>query len=160
MNNDMTSFLGFPLEKLIIASQEFPSNELTVAGKNIKKILKFLYPELPVKVSTMRYSGGNSLNIAWPDYKNLGLSEKDTPTQEIIKTIETAFSAGQFNGYEDSYDSCKTHMHIYGKAKCIFMESSDSLFSAQKIIEHEKKILEKSLKKTHIEINKQHSTRL
>jgi len=160
MNNDNNSFLGFSLEKLIIASKDFPSNELVVAGKNIKKILKFLYPELPVKVSTIRYSMGNSLNIAWPDYKTLGLSEKETPTQEVIKTIKDAFSAGNFNGYEDSYDACKTHMHIYGKAKYIFMDSSDSLFSAQKIIEHEKKILEKSLKKTSVKINKQNSTRL
>lgn len=160
MHNDNNSFLGVSLEKLIIARQEFPSNELIVAGKNIKKILKFLYPELPVKVSTMRYSMGNSLNIAWPDYKKLGLSEKEIPNQEVIKTIEAAFSSGKFNGYEDSYEPCKTHMHLYGKAKYIFMESSASLFSAQKIIEDEKKILEKSLKKTHAKINKQNSTRL
>lgn len=153
-------FLGISLEKLIIAKQEFPSNELTIAAKNIKKILKELYPELPVKVSTSRYSGGNSLNVAWPDYNKLGLEERHTPSQEIITAIETAFSSGKFDGYDDSYESQKSRMHIYGKAKFIFMASSYSLFSAEKIIEAEKKMLDKSIKKSVNKVNKKEINRL
>lgn len=145
-DNDKT-FLGIKLDKLTVVNPELPWNDLIVAGKNIKYILKTLYPDIPIKIKTNKYSQGNSLNVMWPDYKSLGLQEREVPDEKIIQEIEKTFSAGKYDGYQDSYEVIRNDMHMYGRAKFIFCESSSSVFSAEKIIEDEKKILEKNLKK-------------
>jgi len=64
------------------------------AAKEIKQLLKKIYPSIKFSVKSDIFAGGDSINVSW----NLG------PTQSRIQSLIEKYQEGSFDGMTDSYN--------------------------------------------------------
>lgn len=84
-----------------------------VAAKNIRAELKRAYQGVKFSVTTSKYSGGDSVRIAWTD----------GPTSQQVQGITNKYAGGSFDGMTDSYDYKRSPWtEVYGDAKYIFCD--------------------------------------
>lgn len=100
---------------LLVLNQDDYKSSLVTAAKNVRIELKKAFPKVKFKVTTSRYSGGDSLRASWVD----------GPTTAQVDAIIQKYSAGSFNGMDDMY----TYDHnvfneVFGDAKYVFAERS------------------------------------
>jgi hypothetical protein len=69
------------------------ANSLVAAAKNIRIELGQAFRGCTFRVHSSRFSGGNSISIRWTD----------GPTTKQVDAIADRYSAGDFNGSDDSY---------------------------------------------------------
>lgn len=109
---------------------EYPNLEIgngpVVAAKNLRKLLKAAFPGAKFSVTTSKYSGGNSVRVAWTD----------GPTTAAVEEILDRFDGGSFNGMDDSYTYCDTAWNsLFGSARYTFANRSYSDALVAKAIE-------------------------
>jgi len=93
------------------------SAQLTTAAKNVRFELKAAFPGVKFSVKTQRYTGGDSLNVAWTD----------GPTTKQVDAIIQKYQGGSFNGMEDYYEYGNNVFNdIFGDAKYVFANRSYS----------------------------------
>lgn len=112
------------------------NNSVTYAAKNIKKILKALYPNTKFSVKTFFYANGNSINISWEqneDFNILGPGKKE---KEILSK---AFRYGNLDNYEEE----ENLLQQYGQVKFLHYYPHD--LSSDKIAVLQKEVLDKHL---------------
>lgn len=84
------------------------------AAKNIRQMLKAAFPKIKFSVTAPHY---DTINIKWTD----------GPTGQAVEAIVNQFSAGSFDGYDDSYKySHSAWSNIFGSAKYIFCNRDHS----------------------------------
>lgn len=89
----------------------------TIAAKNIRTEMKGAFPGVTFSVRTSKYSGGNSINIAWTD----------GPTLAQVEKIANKYAGGRFDGMTDSYEyKDSPWTEVFGEAKYVFCERSYS----------------------------------
>lgn len=83
---------------------------LKAAATNIRRMLKAAFPGVKFSVRSESFSGGNSIDIRWTD----------GPRVADVDAIVDPFSAGSFNGMDDSY-TYKTSpwTELFGSAKYV-----------------------------------------
>lgn len=122
--NKMSELFGIDLKKLKLKklpeTEDYDSgynNKVTYAAKNIKQILKALYPKIKFSVKTQFYSGGNSINIFWEECEDFNIIG---PRSKQKKLLERAFRYGDLDDYEDEENLLKPYggtkfFHFYPK---------------------------------------------
>ncbi len=95
---------------------------VTLAAHNLRTLLKQQYPGTKFRVTTEKYSGGNSMTVRWTD----------GPTTKAIDALADRFSGGSFNGMEDIYENHDSPWHVFGEARYIhtYHEYSDAVLAA------------------------------
>lgn len=143
------------LEKLEVLEEKYSSKRLNIAAKNIKKIVKDLYPEiLMVKIASSRFANGDSITVSLIYDKNISEEEQKEyrRKEKHIEGIISVFSDSGFDGMTDSsYSLSNSFNNKYGSAKFVhasarsyYDEEKESFF--KKKIKEEKKQIEKVLK--------------
>ena len=92
-------------------------NALVAAARNIRKELAAAFPGVKFSVRNSRYSGGNSLRVAW----------MDGPQTAQVDEIVSKYEFGRFDGMDDSYrfnDSAWTD--AFGGAYYVMTSRSES----------------------------------
>lgn len=102
-------------KKLVLESIESSKKSRhALAGSNVRKELKFKFPDTKFKVTTESYSGGSSLRVSWFD---------GVPASKV-DAILSKYEYGSFNGMEDIYEYDKNHSEEYGDVKYTFSNRS------------------------------------
>lgn len=90
--NKMSELFGIDLKKLKLKKlpekEDYDSdynNNVVYAAKNIKQILKALYPKIKFSVKTQFYSGGNSINISWEECEDFNIIRQEIERKKIIR---------------------------------------------------------------------------
>lgn len=65
-----------------------------LAGKNLRKELKVLFPDQKFSIITESYSGGSSLRVHWVD----------GPEERTIGALLSKYVYGEFDGMNDIYN--------------------------------------------------------
>lgn len=90
---------------------------LVAAAKNCRIELKAAFPGVKFSVRTSRFSGGDSIDVQWTD----------GPTSDQVSSIVDRYSAGHFNGLDDSYNySDSAWTAAFGDAKYVKTKRDDS----------------------------------
>lgn len=90
---------------------------LVAAAKNCRIELKAAFPGVKFSVRTSRFSGGDSMDVQWID----------GPTSDQVSSIVDRYSAGHFNGSDDSYNySDSAWTAAFGDAKYVHTRRDDS----------------------------------
>lgn len=90
---------------------------LVAAAKNCRIELKAAFPGVKFSVRTSRFSGGDSMDVQWTD----------GPTSDQVSAIVDRYSAGRFNGSDDSYNySENAWTAAFGDAKYVHTKRDDS----------------------------------
>ena len=90
---------------------------LVAAAKHCRIELKAAYPGVKCSVRTSRFSGGDSIDVQWTD----------GPTSDQVSSIVDRYSAGHFNGLDDSYNySDSAWTAAFGDAKYVHTKRDDS----------------------------------
>ena len=100
---DMTNILP----KLIPAG----NNPLIAATKNIRTLLKHRFPTVDFRITSKRYSGGNSIRVQWIN----------GPTSGMVDEITSMFEAGSFDGMTDCYNYSQENRD-FGSTKYLFLD--------------------------------------
>lgn len=149
----------------IEGKDRYSGKNLTTATKNIKRIIKDMYPKLlMVKVTSERFAGGDSINatIIYDVGANEKEQEKFSEMASEINKIISVFSDSGFDGMTDSSFSVRNSINEnYGSSKYVdcgarsYYEDEENSFLKKKA-SAEKKELMKVLKQKPIssEINK------
>lgn len=96
-----------------------------VAAKNIRTELKRAFPAVKFSVRTSKYSGGNNVDVSWPD----------GPAAQQVEKIANKYSGGSFDGMTDSYDyKSSPWTEVYGEAKYIHCRRDYSDKAVESII--------------------------
>lgn len=147
----------------IEGKDKYSGKNLTTATKNIKKIIKDMYPDLlMVKVSSSRFAGGDSIH-AHIVYDTNASKEEVSQYKEMASKIDriiAVFSDSGFDSMTDSSFSLGNEINEnYGSAKYVscssrsyYPEEQES-FSKKKITA-ERKVLMKILKEEKKELTK------
>ena len=139
----------------IEGKDRYSGKNLTTATKNIKRIIKDMYPELlMVKVTSDRFAGGDSIHatIIYDVATNEKDQEKFSEMASKIDEIISVFSDSGFDGMTDSSFSVRNSINEnYGSSKYVdcgarsYYEDEESSFLKKKA-NAEKKELMKVLK--------------
>ncbi len=93
------------------------ASSLVVAGKNIRAMLKAAFPGVKFSVTSERFSGGNSIDIAW----------QDGPRTKDVQDITGRFQQGNFDSMTDCYDySHSVWCDLFGGAKYVHTRHTHS----------------------------------
>lgn len=85
-------------------------DSLIAASKNIRTELKRAFPKTVFSVKTRRFSGGDAIDVRWTD----------GPTDDVVGAIVGRYSAGSFDGMDDSYTYSNTAWcRAFGDAKYV-----------------------------------------
>ena len=91
----------------------------TMAAHNIRIMLKAAFPGVKFSVKSDSFSMGDSVDVSWTD----------GPTAAEVDAITGKFSAGSFNGMDDSYEYSRSPWgEIFGSSK--YVNTSRSLSDA------------------------------
>lgn len=94
--------------ELIAPSPEVDS--LIAAAKNIRTQLKAAFPGVKFRVTTSRFSMGDSLRVAWTD----------GPAASRVDEIVDRYQAGSFDGMTDCYEYSRSPWpEAFGDAKYV-----------------------------------------
>ena len=94
----------------LVAPDQTKGGSLVAAAKNLRSQLKKAFPGVKFSVTTDRFSGGDSLRVAWTD----------GPAVDRVSEIASQYKAGHFNGYEDLYEySRSAWTEAFGDAKYV-----------------------------------------
>jgi len=93
--------------KLELAETSKKSSQALTAS-NIRKELKYIFPDTKFRVTSSSFAGGNSCDIDW----------KDGASMEDVEFIIQKYKYGSFNGYEDMYEY-KSNYHKYGQVQYV-----------------------------------------
>lgn len=92
-------------------------DSLIAASKNIRTELKRAFPSVKFSVKTSRFAGGNDIRVRWTD----------GPTSDVVSAIVGRYSAGSFNGMDDSYTYTDTAWtDAFGEGKYVFADRDNS----------------------------------
>lgn len=81
---------------------------LIAAAKNVRTQLKAAFPGVKFRVTTDRFSMGDSLHVSWTD----------GPESARVEAIVKQYQAGRFDGMTDSYEySGSAWTAVFGDAK-------------------------------------------
>lgn len=90
---------------------------LVAAAKNCRIELKAAFPGVKFSVRTSRFSGGDSIDVQWTD----------GTTSDQVSAIVDRYTAGSFNGMDDSYTySDNAWRAAFGDAKYVHTKRDDS----------------------------------
>lgn len=82
----------------------------TLAAANMRTLLRRAFPGVKFSVKTSKFSGGDSIDVHWTD----------GPTSAQVDAITDQFSAGSFDGMDDSYTySHGAFAELFGDAKYV-----------------------------------------
>ena len=98
-------------------------NSLVIAAKNIRIELKRAFPAVAFRVTTKRFSMGNSISVKWID----------GPTSEQVDRIINKYSAGSFDGMTDCYNyESNAWTEAFGSGKYVssYRDFSDKMLAA------------------------------
>lgn len=99
------------MKKLVFEKQSNSSKSShALAAANIRKELKYNFPNTKFRVKTHSYSGGSSINVYWVDGE----------ISKQIDNIINKYQYGHFNGMLDIYEDNKNFNDENGEAKYIF----------------------------------------
>lgn len=85
-------------------------DSLIAAAKNLRTQLKADFPGVKFRVTTTRFSMGDSLRVAWTD----------GPASDRVEEIIGAYKEGHFDGMTDSYEySNSDWTEAFGSAKYV-----------------------------------------
>lgn len=102
------------------------ANSLITASKNIRIELKVAFPGIKFSVTSERYSGGNSIDVAWTD----------GPTSKQVDAIIRKYQGGSFDGMTDCYDyDNRVFNDLFGRAKYVFARRNYSDAAVQASID-------------------------
>lgn len=76
----------------LLQLSEANQDRLTTAAKNLRKELKAKWPATKFRVTTKRYSGGNSMDVSWVD----------GPAYKEVDDLADKYQAKDFDGMTDS----------------------------------------------------------
>jgi hypothetical protein len=94
----------------LVRPAETKGGSLVAAAKNLRTQLRHAFPGVKFSVTTDRFSGGDSLRVAWID----------GPAVSRVETIASQYKAGNFNGYDDIYEYSHTAWtEAFGDAKYV-----------------------------------------
>lgn len=148
--NKMSELFGIDLKKLKLKKlpekEDYDSdynNNVVYAAKNIKQILKALYPKIKFSVKTQFYSGGNSINISWEECEDFNIIG---PRSKEKKLLEKAFRYGDLDDYGDEENLLKP----YGGVK--FFNFYAKEIPGEEMAETQKQELDKYLKTEEIKV--------
>lgn len=90
-------------------------NSLITATKNMRIELKAAFPGVKFSIRSERYSGGNSIDVAWTD----------GPTSRQVDAIIRKYQGGSFDGMTDCYTHDRSVFNdLFGRAKYVFTRRS------------------------------------
>jgi hypothetical protein len=96
-----------------------------LAATNIRTELKRAFPGVKFRVTTSKYSGGNSVRVAWTD----------GPTTKAVEAIANKYAGGWFDGMTDCYEHKRSPWtEVFGDAKYVFCERNYSDAMLQEVI--------------------------
>jgi len=108
---------AFP--NLVPVSEKVDS--LNAAAKNMRIELKAAFPGIKFSVKSRRFSGGDAIDVSWTD----------GPMAAQVDEIIDRYTAGSFNGMDDSYTYARdAWTDAFGDAKYI---SSQRKYSAKAV---------------------------
>lgn len=148
-----------PLSELIQVSGKYDPKGPAIGAKNIKKIIKGICPETyMIKVSSCRYSMGDSINISLIYDKNASQAEIDKfkqLAQDISKIVKVFSCKGNDSMDDSSFAISNVINDKFGGAdyvSCSARSYYDEEFESfkkheRKTVEKEKKVLMKALEK-------------
>jgi hypothetical protein len=92
-------------------------DRLTTAAKNLRIQLKRAFPGVKFRVTTSRFSMGNSMRVSWTD----------GPNADQVGAYANLYSAGSFDGMTDSYNyEDDAFTDAFGEAKYVQIERANS----------------------------------
>lgn len=147
----------------IEGKDKYSGKSLTTAAKNIKKIVKDMYPELlMIKIMSSRFSNGDSIGVSIV-YDIMESKEEILKYKEIASKIDriiSVFSDSGFDSMTDSSFSLRNEINEnYGSAKYVscgsrsYHPEEKESFSKKKITA-ERKTLMKIMKEEQKELTK------
>ncbi len=87
-----------------------------LAAANLRRELKYRFPNTKFAVRSSSYAGGSSVNVSWIDGES----------PDTIKPIVNKYQYGSFDGMEDIYNYDQDFSGEYGEAKYTFTNRSYS----------------------------------
>lgn len=85
-------------------------DSLTIAARNMRRLLAARWPGVKFSVRVERFSMGDSMDVSWTD----------GPTVGSVDELADRFSAGSFDGMEDCYRYSRTAWtELFGSAKYV-----------------------------------------
>ena len=95
----------------LVSPGDVKGGALIAAAKNLRTQLRARWPGVKFRVTTERYSGGDSLRVRWTD----------GPAVSLVDAIADRYQAGHFDGQTDCYDySDSAWTRAFGDAKYVF----------------------------------------
>lgn len=92
-------------------------DSLNAAAKNIRIELARAFPGIKFSVKSRRFSGGDAIDVSWID----------GPVSAQVDEIIDRYSAGSFNGSDDSYNYARNAwIEAFGDAKYVHSQRSMS----------------------------------
>jgi hypothetical protein len=96
------------------------SDGLKLAAQNLRKELKQAFPGVKFSVTTNRFSGGNSIDVAWTD----------GPIRSAVRKIADKYQYGNFDGMRDLYEEkdgvSSAWTNLFGGAKYVSCQRENS----------------------------------
>lgn len=113
-----------------------------LGSKNIKRLLKHLYPGTKFEVKSDIYSGGSSIRVYW-EWQQYG----NAPNERLVRQDISIFGSSRFDGMTDStsYDE-DTYRNVfrdlYGDTSYVFTSSRE--IEPEELAQREQDFLQKN----------------